>query len=274
MNHLMKLPEGCILAILSLTTPADVAKSSAVSKGFKSAAESDVVWERFLDDHGDEFIDSTCRLTIRATKKELFLSLCHSHILLDGGKLSFSLDRWSGNKCFMVAAKTLSIEWVDNPRHWEWTARPDSRFPEVAILKSARWLDIRGKIQLKMLSPKTNYAAYLVFKLMNNTYGIKTLNAVVRLMNQESENEAAKRATSVYIPSTSRFFPKDKVRSLNEKCANMRVDGWIEVQLGKFYNKGGDGDDDDGEIEARSMEIERLHDKSGLIVQGIEFRPQ
>ncbi|XP_009776558.2 F-box protein PP2-B10-like [Nicotiana sylvestris] len=269
MNHFFKLPEDCISAILSLTNPAAAATSSAVSKGFKSAAESDVVWDRFL--HQAQIMISSP--PICASKKELFLSLSHSHILLDGGKLSFSLDRWSGDKCFMVAPKELSIAGIDNPRQWEWTIRPNSRYyrlSEVAILKSARWLDIRGKIRTIMLSPETHYAAYLVFKLVNDAYGIKLLNAVVRFVNHESESEAVKRATNVYIPSTSRLFFKNKTGPLYENCAQIRVDGWIEIQLGKFYNKGGD----DGQVEARSMEIERLHDKSGLIVGGIEFRPQ
>ncbi|XP_059277966.1 F-box protein PP2-B10-like isoform X2 [Lycium ferocissimum] len=177
---------------------------------------------------------------------------------------------WSGKKCFMVASRELSIAFVDNPRHWEWTTHPDSRFSEVAILKCTHWLDIRGKIETQMLSPGTNYAAYLVFKLLNDTYGIKTLNAMIRIVNHENENEAAKRATKVYMPSMSRFFIKNKTDPLYEKYAKKRGNGWMEVQLGEFYNKEGD----DEEVEARCMEIERLHDKSGLIVEGIEFRPQ
>ncbi|XP_060200538.1 F-box protein PP2-B10-like [Lycium barbarum] len=182
---------------------------------------------------------------------------------------SLLLDRWSGKKCFMVASRALSIAFVDNPRHLEWTTHPDSRFSEVAILKCTHWLDIRGKIETQMLSPGTNYAAYLVFKLLNDTYGIKTLNAMIRIVNHENENEAAKRATKVYMPSMSRFFIKNKTDPLYEKYAKKRGNGWMEVQLGEFDNKEGD----DEEVEARCMEIERLHDKSGLIVEGIEFRP-
>ncbi|OIT07023.1 f-box protein pp2-b10, partial [Nicotiana attenuata] len=183
---------------------------------------------------------------------------------------SFSLDRWSGKKCFMVAPRALSIALVENPQHWEWTTRPESRFSELAILKSVQWLDIRGKIGTQMLSLGTKYAAYLVFKLLNDTYGIKTLNAKVRIVNHANENEAVKQATNVYIPSMSRFFVKNKTDPLYEKYAKIRGDGWMEVQLGDFYNKEGD----DEEVEARCMEIERLHNKSGLIVEGIEFRPQ
>ncbi|RZC63515.1 hypothetical protein C5167_025262 [Papaver somniferum] len=47
-NNLERLPEGCISDILSLTTPADVCRSSLVSTLFKSAADSDAVWEKFL----------------------------------------------------------------------------------------------------------------------------------------------------------------------------------------------------------------------------------
>jgi len=43
-----KLPEGCIAAILSGTTPVDACRLSLVSKTFCSAAESDTIWEHFI----------------------------------------------------------------------------------------------------------------------------------------------------------------------------------------------------------------------------------
>lgn len=44
----------------------------------------------------------------------------------------------------------------------------------------------------------------------------------------------------------------------------------MEVRLGEFYNN---EIVDNEEAEAQCMEIERLHDKSGLVVEEIEFRP-
>ena len=79
-----KLPEGCVSIILSLTSPPDACKSSLVSPMFRAAAESDVVWERFLP---ADYHDILCRLVeplVCSSRKEMFLRLCDP-ILIDGG---------------------------------------------------------------------------------------------------------------------------------------------------------------------------------------------
>ncbi|KAM1406642.1 hypothetical protein ACFXTH_001298 [Malus domestica] len=45
---LQALPEGCTATVVSLTTPRDTGTMSSVSRSFRSAAESDVVWDKFL----------------------------------------------------------------------------------------------------------------------------------------------------------------------------------------------------------------------------------
>ncbi|KAG8363802.1 hypothetical protein BUALT_Bualt19G0060200 [Buddleja alternifolia] len=90
-------------------------------------------------------------------------------------KRSFSLEKWSGKKCYVLAARDLFIVWArgdsDTPQYWQWISLPESRFAEVAELLSVWWFEIRGKISMKMLSPNTNYAAYLVFKCRATLYG-------------------------------------------------------------------------------------------------------
>ncbi|KAL2242547.1 UNVERIFIED_CONTAM: F-box protein [Sesamum indicum] len=53
------------------------------------------------------------------------------------------------------------------------------------------------------------------------------------------------------------------------KLAKMRGDGWMEIELGKFYND----DSDDGEVEAWFTQISSPIGMSGLVVEGVEFRP-
>ncbi|KAM3267330.1 hypothetical protein P3S67_032502 [Capsicum chacoense] len=65
-------------------------------------------------------------------------------------------------------------------------------FPKVAYLANARSLDIRGIIGTEMLSLKTDYAAYLVFKLARKYYGLESANSIVRFVNYESEAETEK----------------------------------------------------------------------------------
>ena len=55
----------------------------------------------------------------------------------------------------------------------------------------------------------------------------------------------------------------------NGRVARRRGDGWMEVELGSFYNDRGD----DGVVETWLLATNAQW-KSGLIVEGIEFRPK
>ena len=79
------LPEGCVSTILSLTSPPDASKSSLVSSIFRAAAESDVVWERFLPADYHDILSRLAEPLVVSSKKELFLRLCDPS-LIDGGK--------------------------------------------------------------------------------------------------------------------------------------------------------------------------------------------
>ncbi|XP_016552297.2 F-box protein PP2-B10 [Capsicum annuum] len=266
MDYFQLLPEGCVSDILSFTSPKDVAISSATSWGFNSAAESDVIWDKFLPDDYEDVVSRYVSPWIFPSKKELYFSLCDSPVLMDGGKLSFSLEKKTGKKCFMISARELAISWgVDTPWYWEWISHPDSRFSEVAHLKAVSWLDIRGTIGTEMLSKRTKYGVYLVFKLVEGHEGLEIANAFVRFVNRVSDQEAEGRASIVSLVEK-----KFRSRKRNVKRPQKRFDGWMEIELGNFFNDSGE----DGDIEARLMEITRLHGKGGLIVQGIEFRPE
>lgn len=83
-----ELPEGCIATALSLTSPKDACRLALVASTFRSAAESDAVWERFLPpDYYDiisRSIDGPDSLNF-GSKKDLYLYLCDNPILIDGG---------------------------------------------------------------------------------------------------------------------------------------------------------------------------------------------
>ena len=49
---------------------------------------------------------------------------------------------------------------------------PRGRFAEVAELIDVCWLEIRGKIESRMLSQKTAYAAYLIYRTSDEAYGL------------------------------------------------------------------------------------------------------
>nr|GMD67860.1 F-box protein PP2-B10-like [Ipomoea batatas] len=266
MDYFATLPEGCIAEILSCTSAEDAARLSATTKAFRAAAESETVWYRLLPPDLADIISRSVSPVVYSNAKELYFSLCNSPILLDGGKLSFSLDKRSGKKCFMIAARELNISWGNNRSYWVLKSHPDSRFSEVANLRSVCWLDIRAVIATNMLSATTDYAAYLVFRLSDTAYGLESAKSLVRFVSQESDEEAENRANWVNLFGGE---PSGGSQTSNE-LPRERSDGWMEVEMGSFYNDQGD----DGDVEARLIEISDLNWKSGLIVEGIEFRPK
>ncbi|KAK0608072.1 hypothetical protein LWI29_025163 [Acer saccharum] len=116
MSGILALPEGCIANVISFTTPSDACRLACVSTTFRSAADSDVVWDRFLpSDYLSAISDSASSpASSLLSKKELYLRACHNPLLINEGKLSF----W--------------IIWVDTPQYWKWISLPEARFPAVA----------------------------------------------------------------------------------------------------------------------------------------------
>ncbi|PWA73044.1 F-box domain, Phloem protein 2-like protein [Artemisia annua] len=254
------LPEGCISDILSLTSPRDASRAAAISKTFNTAADSDAVWEQFLPPDYRQVIARAVSPVVFETKKELYISLSDSNVILDRGTLGFKLDKDSGKKCYMLGAKDLSIAWHDDTRYWERGHVPESRFDEVAILRGVWWLDICDIIPSVMLSPKSTYVAYLVFRITRNSMGLavpaKTTVGFGGIRNERSY---------VYL-KRPQAWAHDEARA--HAAPTTRKDGWMEIELGEFYHDDGD----EGEVEMKFQE----HDswKGGLIVEGIAIRPK
>ncbi|XP_028108585.1 putative F-box protein PP2-B12 isoform X1 [Camellia sinensis] len=275
MDYLSSLPEALVSEILVyLKSPRDVCRSSAISWGFKSAADSDAVWDRYLPSDYREIISRSVSPLDFSSKKHLYFLLADSPLLIDGGKLSFSLDKESRKKCYMLGARGLTIVWGDTPIYWAWRSLPwgslpqssfsTCRFSEVAELVSVCWLDIKGKIETRLLSPKTTYVAFLVFKFVQANQGFESLpaKASVRLVGDEEEKSSTVYLKQPLTPVTS--------EGLSGRFPQERKDKWMEIQLGEFFNDQGD----DGEVVMQLMEIERGNWKYGLVVEGIEIRPK
>ncbi|KAL9659677.1 hypothetical protein QQ045_024485 [Rhodiola kirilowii] len=294
------LPEGCVANIISLTSPPDACRLALVSNMFRSAAESDAVWERFFPRDYQEVVArsddadaaaAACQL-VGPSKKQMFFRLCEIPILIDGGLKSFFLDKWSGKKCYMISARDLDIVWGDTPSYWKWMPLPESRFPEVAELRSVCWLEIHGKIESSLLSTETNYAAYLVFKFNQGGYGFDDQPAEVSV----GISGGGSCTKSVYldyaevgqprqlhiVPRRVALFSRTRAQLLATKPApapkrersnpapKERRDGWLEIELGEYFIEGGEI----GELEMSLSEVKGGHWKAGLVVQGIEVRPK
>nr|XP_043609004.1 F-box protein At2g02240-like [Erigeron canadensis] len=273
-TNLVLLTEGCVSYILSLTSPRDACRASSICRGFKVFANSDAVWERFLPDDYMDILSRSVSPVVYASKKDLYFQLCDSHLLLDDGNMSFSLNKQNGKKCFMLGAKALSIAWQDTLVFWRWRSLPESRFPKVAELLAVCWLEIKGKFKTLMLSSETTYAAFLVYNIRAVSHGLefpaKTLDRHdVGGMEVEDAGEDLD-MTVVYLkpPKTGQNLQNSVQTEVIGAVPWRRADGWMEVELGKFYN-----DKTGGEVDMRFMETRELHWKSGLIIEGIDIRP-
>nr|POE54729.1 f-box protein [Quercus suber] len=192
----------------------------------------------------------------------IYLSLSDNPILIDDSKKSFFLDKSSGKKCYLLPARELCIIWSGSPQYWRWISLPEeSRFPEVAELLNVCWLDICGKMSTSMLSPKTNYAAYLVYKLTEEAYGFDRLPPTVSVGTTEGGEPA------VEPNQQDQIVPPQQQQHTSHP--SQRKDGWLEIKLGEYFNEEGT----DYELQIRLLEGESRQWKRGLIVEGIEIRP-
>ena len=107
-----------------------------------------------------------------------------------------------------------------------------------------------------ILSPKTRYAAYLVYNLRSGACGFDgpPFTASVGTVGAEVYEQTVR--LGLFVMDTSR--------------PNQREDGWLQIELGQFFNGGGEAD----ELQIKLMEvIDGNVEKTGLIVEGIEIRP-
>ncbi|KAM3223770.1 hypothetical protein ACQJBY_057255 [Aegilops geniculata] len=292
--EIARLPEELLSAALARTTPRDASRAAAVSPAFRAAADSDDVWAAFLPPGGlPPLADGEPPAAAPpSSKKELFLRLSAGPALLHDRLVSMWLDRATGAKCYMLSARNLFIVWGNTPQYWTWIPLEDSRFSEGAELVNVCCFEIHGKIHGKMLSQGTTYAAYMVFKMDENSYGLNfpvqeasvssgatNLTRKVCLQaddgdgyeygyeyeEEEEEEEDEDDDDEYYRSLTDRRAVSHKE---NVTFPQKRADGWLELELGEFFNEGGD----DGEVSISLTETKSGRWKSGLIVQGIEIR--
>lgn len=152
----------------------------------------------------------------------------------------------------MVGARGLCIEWASTPNCWKWTSLPESRFPEVAELVYLMYFwfcEVSARLDTRILSHRTNYAAG------------KPISGIQR----------TRIVSGVYIEGIN---DKGRQRLFQEPCKNTlqliqdRKDGWMEIEMGEFFNKNGD----DGTLLCSLHDFDKFG--TSLIIQGIEVRPK
>ncbi|XP_076953326.1 putative F-box protein PP2-B12 [Bidens hawaiensis] len=270
------LPQGFVAQALALTSPQDASRLSSVNSFFRSVAEWDTLWASFVP---PEFLAAGGG---GDSMKEVYLRLCDHSVIIKEGNKSFWLDKWTGKKCYMLAPKQMSIALVDYPDCWRWTSIATSRFKEVAELISVSSLEVSGKLKTSILSPNSTYVAYLVFKTTAEAYGFGYQpvevyigdNSQTRMMYLDPKAQNRRRLRPkrrIGIFGRGLLANYDVVPPpCEENCPKHRKDGWFEVEIGEYFNKGGA----EVEVEMSVMEVKGGNWKSGLIIQAIEIRPK
>jgi hypothetical protein len=139
------------------------------------------------------------------------------------------------------------------------------RFPEVAELLVVFWLHISGMINMLALSRNTQYAAYLVFKMIDG-YGFQNPNyPVVLSICVEGGHDSTK---IVCLDPNVEGGQHNSAVGLQRP--SVRSDGWLEIEIGEFFNSGLE----DEEVQMNIKEIDDYNSKCGLFLEGIEVRPK
>ncbi|KAH9611763.1 hypothetical protein KSS87_009027 [Heliosperma pusillum] len=267
MEIITSLPKDCLVLILSRTSPKDVIRSSAVSKNFCSISQYDAVWENFLPSDYNEIISQSCTPFPQFTsKKNLFLHLCHTPIYLHNYT----------QKCYTLGARALEIAWGkgDTPYYWDFVSIPESRFPEVARLNNVCWLEIKGKLHAKKLSPHTTYGAFFVFKIQfSDDTGFETpVETTVLEVDEDDEGPPRNNSNDMIVKS---FYlkPMPLRAAFVGKMPVERGDGWMEVDMGRYHVGDIDSISERAVIEMTLWEVKAGNIKQGLLVHSIDLRP-
>uniref|UniRef100_A0A0D9X4D3 F-box domain-containing protein n=1 Tax=Leersia perrieri TaxID=77586 RepID=A0A0D9X4D3_9ORYZ len=276
-----ELPEACLADVIALTSPRDACRLAAVSPSFRAAAESDVVWERFLPPDYRAIMPSPSPAAgdggkRRRMKKGVYLGLCDKPVPVDDGTMMVWLEKESGAKCFALSARKLSLPWEDGEFSWRWTPHPLSRFGEVAQLVDCTCLDIYGRLPASSLTPATSYAAHLVFSTAADGG-----HRGISFPDQETTVSVGGRVVARHAvclrpddDEAKKFRGAAGGGEVPVRRPARREDGWWEVEIGRV--NGGDvaaAAASGGEDVVASFEVLGWYPKRGLVVEGMEFRP-
>jgi len=139
------------------------------------------------------------------------------------------------------------------------------RFPEVAELVDVCWLEILGVINTIILSPNTQYAAYVVFKMID-AYGFQNRSADLSV-----GVEGGERSTKIVCLDPNVEDGPQLHNGADElQRPSVRSDGWLEIEMGEFFNSGIENE----EVQMNLIQTRGGNWKRGLVLEGIEVRPK
>ncbi|XP_020112964.1 F-box protein PP2-B10-like [Ananas comosus] len=179
------------------------------------------------------------------------------------GKSIRTDGRGTGSSVVKIRPRDLTISQSETSQCWAWIRDPPSSDEEVAEMMDLCRLEIEGKSDCKDLTTGKTYAAYLIFKIAEESCGLTSPYPDARVALGDHE---AKACAVCLDPSKGKKKHEDDVR-----LPRKRNDGWMEIELGEFtVNRGEEGE----KVRMSLSETKVMNWKKGLIVGGIEIRPK
>jgi len=255
---MLDLPESCIYAIFSLTMPRDIGRLAVVCKLFKSVCYSDDLWNKFLPEECLQLL-SRADAPVPGSKGELCARLGDS-ILIDGGTKRAWLEGSPAKLGYMLSARALTIIWGDDERYWRFVPGDghDSRFEVLAELSLVWWLEVRGQIDCRLLSPDTNYRVVFVLKFTERGWIQHGWTRPITF--------------SITTPDGEQMELEERLserRGQNQGLNN----GWMEVVVGEFRTRPAAYGGDVSRIEFYMKEVSCRTARGGLLVDGVRIEP-
>ncbi|KAI7746093.1 hypothetical protein M8C21_024658 [Ambrosia artemisiifolia] len=180
-----------------------------------------------------------------------------------------SLSKVNEKKCHTLPAKMVLYE-SSNVKCFKWKSPVESsvrdasmgrgkvfHFEEVAEFISHQVFEIKCEIETQKLSPDTDYACHLIFKLSEKCHGLHCPVKVQDLIDRKNKD-----AKFLYFRS-----PRFVHLQGNGRVPKHREDGLMEVIVWEFNS----GNDDHVPMSLKLRCYEG--NMSGLIVHGVEIRP-
>eukprot|EP01018_Ginkgo_biloba_P015593 Gb_16253 [translate_table: standard] len=274
------LPESCIARVLASTTPKDVCRLSVVNRTFKSAGNSDYVWEKMLPSQYHHLLARAPSPPQFSSKKELYFRLCHP-LSIDNGAKKFWLERPTGKICFMLSARDLAITWGNDDRYWHWISQRDSSFEDLAELIAVCWLEVQGQFDCKLLSPCTPYTLSFRLKLQDSPHGHHRLwgRGFIYFMNRSYGWDHKPVKFSVTTPDgyhmeSARFIynTEKPVEDEGYQMTPLRraEQGWMEFDAGEFVVD--ENGDSSKEVTFYMRELGGNW-KGGLLLAAVKIQP-
>ncbi|KFK33434.1 hypothetical protein AALP_AA5G013000 [Arabis alpina] len=224
------LPEECISKIISFTSPRDACVATSVCKTFESAVQLDSVWEKFLP---AEYPSPIPPSRFFSSKKELYFSLCNDSVLIEDDKMIWWLDKASGKRCIMLSANKLEISWRNSPEFWQWLLRPELRFVKLSDRFVECPFKIHGVMNSQILSPRTRYSAYVVYKKRDRFHEFHNIG--VGLVTEKREDGLME------VEFGEFFNDEELMDSLDCYEIKMRIidisprDAWVAAMVSKTF---------------------------------------